>query len=62
MFIANCIWWLARKPEAWKKLREEVAALGEDTPLTFDVLRNMVYLNGVMNESKRTIAHATIQN
>lgn len=52
MFIANCIWFLARHPEAWDKLREEVAALGKDAPLTFDVLRNMPYLNGVMNESK----------
>lgn len=55
MFIANCIWHLARHPHAWEKLREEVASLGENAPLTFDVLRNMVYLNGVMNESEYLI-------
>ncbi|KAF5860348.1 hypothetical protein ETB97_001709 [Aspergillus alliaceus] len=47
MFIANCIWYLARNPHAWEKLCHEVAALGENAPLTFDVLRNMPYLNGL---------------
>jgi hypothetical protein len=55
MFIANCIWYLARHPEAWEKLRHEVAALGKDAPLTFDVLRTMPYLNGVMNESESEV-------
>jgi cytochrome P450 monooxygenase len=52
IFISNCIWFLARHPDAWEKLRQEVAALGEDAPLTFDVLRNMTYLNGIMSESE----------
>ncbi|KUI71756.1 Nonribosomal peptide synthetase 14 [Cytospora mali] len=51
MFIANCIWYLARNPDSWEKLRQEFAALGKDAPFTFDVLRNMPYLNGVMNET-----------
>jgi cytochrome P450 monooxygenase len=51
IFISNCIWYLARHPDAWEKLRQEVAALG-DAPLTFEILRNMKYLNGVLNESK----------
>jgi len=51
IFIANCLWYLARHPEAWEKLRKEVAALG-DKELTFEVLRNMTFLNGVLNESE----------
>ncbi|KAF4911602.1 Cytochrome P450 monooxygenase tenA [Colletotrichum viniferum] len=60
MFIANCIWYLARHPEAWEKLRQEVAEHG-NKPLTFDVLRNMVYLNGVMNETHRLIPNNVTQ-
>jgi cytochrome P450 len=52
MLISNCIWYLARYPDAWAKLRQEVLALGKDAPLSFDTLRNMTYLNGVINESK----------
>ncbi|KAB8067550.1 cytochrome P450 [Aspergillus leporis] len=61
MFIANCIWYLARNSHAWEKLRHEVAALGENAPLTFDVLRNMPYLNGVMNETHRLIPNNVTQ-
>lgn len=50
IFICNCLWHLARHPGAWAKLREEVASLG-DTPVTFEVIRNMKFLNGVLNES-----------
>lgn len=52
IFISNCLWHLARQPEVWTKLRAEVSELGPDTPLTFETLRNMKYLNGVLNESK----------
>lgn len=55
MLIANCIWYLARYPDAWTKLRQEVLGLGKESALTFDVLRNMTYLNGVINESKSTL-------
>lgn len=51
IFISNALWHLARHPEAWQKLREEVLACGDEQP-TFESLRNMTYLNGVMNESK----------
>jgi cytochrome P450 monooxygenase len=51
IFISNCLWHLARYPKAWEKLRQEVSALG-DKPLTFEILRNMTYLQGVLNESK----------
>ncbi|KZL83307.1 cytochrome p450 52a13 [Colletotrichum incanum] len=54
IFISNCIWWLSRHPEAWEKLRREVLGHG-DTPLTFETLRNMKYLNCVMNETHRII-------
>ncbi|KAK0120179.1 hypothetical protein ONS95_011585 [Cadophora gregata] len=60
IFISNCIWYLARHPEAWDKLRQEVAALG-DAPLTFQILRNMKYLNGVLNETHRLIPNNVTQ-
>lgn len=50
IFIGHCLYYLARNPDAWKRLREEVAAIG-DTPITFEMLRNMKHLNGVLNES-----------
>nr|A0A482NAF7.1 RecName: Full=Cytochrome P450 monooxygenase iccC; AltName: Full=Ilicicolin H biosynthesis cluster protein C [Talaromyces variabilis]QBQ83705.1 ring expansion P450 [Talaromyces variabilis] len=61
IFISNCLWHLARHPEVWKKLREEVFALGEETPLTFEILRNMKYLNGVLNETHRVIPNNVTQ-
>lgn len=51
VFISNCVWWLARYPDVWDKIRQEVHELG-DIPMNFSVLRNMKYLNCVMNESK----------
>lgn len=51
VFISNCVWWLARYPNVWDKIRQEVHELG-DIPMKFSVLRNMKYLNCVMNESK----------
>ncbi|RYP62899.1 hypothetical protein DL770_009508 [Monosporascus sp. CRB-9-2] len=61
IFISNCIWYLARHPDAWEKLRQEVMALGKDAPLTFDILRNMTYLNGVLNETHRLIPNNVTQ-
>ncbi|KAK7422043.1 hypothetical protein QQX98_001784 [Neonectria punicea] len=52
IFISNCIWHLARHPEAWEKLRQEVLA-HDDAPLTFEALRNMKYLQCVLNETHR---------
>lgn len=51
IFISNCVWHLARNPQAWAKLREEILAHG-DEPLTFEALRNMKYLQSCLNESK----------
>ncbi|RDL32694.1 Uncharacterized protein BP5553_09150 [Venustampulla echinocandica] len=60
IFISNCIWHLARHERVWKELRKEVLALG-DQPLTFDVLRNLPYLNGVMNETHRLLPNNVTQ-
>lgn len=51
IFISNCIWHLARHPNSWEKFRQEVAVHGE-APLTFEALRNMKYLQGILNESE----------
>ena len=51
ILISNAFYALARNPRVWAKLREEVTALG-DTPLNFELLRGMKYVNWVLNESK----------
>ncbi|OAA53532.1 Cytochrome P450 [Cordyceps fumosorosea ARSEF 2679] len=60
IFIAHCLYFLARHPDAWRKLREEVTAVG-DAPITFELLRNMKYLNGIMNETHRLIPNNVTQ-
>ncbi|EHK20480.1 uncharacterized protein TRIVIDRAFT_49165 [Trichoderma virens Gv29-8] len=60
IFISNCIWHLARDPEAWQKLRKEVLEYG-DKPVTFESLRNMPYLNGVLNETHRLTPNNIVQ-
>ncbi|KAL2810745.1 cytochrome P450 [Aspergillus granulosus] len=52
IFISNCIWHLARHPDAWERCREEVLAHG-DAPITFEALRGMKFINGVLNETHR---------
>ena len=52
IFISNVFWNMARHPEVYRKVREEVLAVGEDTPLTYETLRTMKYLDAVLNESK----------
>lgn len=52
IFISNVFWNMARHPEVYQKVREEVLAIGEDTPLTYETLRTMKYLDAVLNESK----------
>lgn len=51
IFISNVFWNLARRPDVWAKVREEVLDVGS-APLTFERLRAMKYLNSVMNESR----------
>ncbi|QGI68450.1 hypothetical protein CEK27_012421 [Fusarium fujikuroi] len=60
VFISNCVWWLARYPDVWDKIRQEVHELG-DISMNFSVLRNMKYLNCVMNETNGK-AHRMIPN
>lgn len=52
IFISNCIWHLARRPDAWGKCRAEVLAHG-DAPITFEALRGMKYVTGILNETHR---------
>lgn len=61
IFISNCLWHLARHPEAWEKCRQEIAAHG-DAPLTFEALRGFKYINGVLNESKFLFSSWTDEN
>lgn len=42
---------MARRPEIWKKLREEILTLGGRKP-SFEDLKSMTYLTWVLNESK----------
>ncbi|KAL6895172.1 cytochrome P450 [Trichoderma longibrachiatum] len=60
IFISNCIWHLARDREAWQKLRKEVLDYG-DQPITFESLRSMPYLNGVLNETHRLTPNNIVQ-
>ena len=50
ILISNAFYALARHPEIWEKLRKEVESIG-GTPLTFESLRSLKYLNWVLNES-----------
>lgn len=51
IFVSNVVWNLARHPECYAKVREEVLSHG-DVPLTYETLRSMKYLDAVLNESK----------
>lgn len=50
ILISHILWNLARHPQIYEKCRQEVLAVG-DAELTFSVLRNMKYLNAVLQES-----------
>ena len=52
IFISNVFWNLARHPDVYAKVREEVLSVGEDAPLTYECLRSMKYLDAVLNESE----------
>ena len=49
--ISDIFFHLARNPDVWKKLREEVLALDDKETLSFEVLKSMKYLQSVINES-----------
>lgn len=48
--LTNVWFVLAKRPDVWMKLREEVDALSGEQP-TFEQIKNMKYLKYVMNES-----------
>ena len=53
---ASCIFFiLARNPEAWEKLRNEIANIRE--PVTFELLKSMKYLKWTLNECEFTAMH-----
>jgi len=60
IFISNVFWNLARLPKVYAKVREEVLAVGKDTPLTYEILRTLKYLEAVLNESKIVLFTASI--
>lgn len=49
--LSNLFFMLAKHPEVWHKLREEVATLEGRTP-TYEQLRNLTYLKYCLNECK----------
>lgn len=42
---------LARRPDIWNKLREDVLKLGKKAP-SYEDVKSMTYLNWILNESK----------
>ena len=49
--VSNIFFFLARHPKVFEKLRKEVESIG-DVPLSFEVLKSMLYVRYVYNESK----------
>ena len=49
--VSNAFFHLARNPEAWAKLRDEIVEK-VDQPLTHELLASFKYLNWVLKESK----------
>ena len=49
--IGNAIFQLSRDQDRWEKLRGEALSIG-DTPLTFEILKDMHYLQYIIKESK----------
>ena len=49
--VSSIFFFLARHPKAFEKLRKEVVSIG-DVPLTFEVLKSMLYVRYVYNESE----------
>ncbi|KAE8153457.1 cytochrome P450 [Aspergillus avenaceus] len=60
IFISHILWNLARHPEVYEKCRQEVLAVG-DGDLSFSVLRNLKYLNGVLQETHRLYPNGVTQ-
>ncbi len=54
ILISNTLFFLARKPELWAKLRADSVALG-DQPLTFELLMSLQFFRYVINETLRLV-------
>lgn len=52
ILIANALFYLARNPELWAKLREQSLAI-RDEPLTFELLVSLQLFRDVINETLR---------
>ncbi|KAI9691124.1 MAG: hypothetical protein M1822_008744 [Bathelium mastoideum] len=50
--VSNIFFFLARHPKVFEKLRKEVESIG-DVPLTFEVLKSMLYVRYIYNETLR---------
>ncbi|RFU78914.1 cytochrome p450 [Trichoderma arundinaceum] len=60
IFISHILWNLARHPDVYAKCREEVISHGK-SELTFEALRNMKYLNNILNETHRLYPNGVTQ-
>ncbi|KAM5440986.1 hypothetical protein MferCBS31731_004125 [Microsporum ferrugineum] len=61
IFISNIFWNLARYPDVYARVREEVLSAGENAALTYECLRNMKYLQAVLNETHRLYPNGIMQ-
>ncbi|KAF7938626.1 uncharacterized protein EAE98_000964 [Botrytis deweyae] len=52
---SSMLFLLARSPESWGKLREEVAAIAPEQELTFEFLKSLKYVQAVIDETLRLI-------
>ena len=54
--LGNVWFVLAKRPDVWVKLRQEVDALNGEQP-TYEQIKNMKYLKYVLNESNVSQIH-----
>ena len=57
--LSNVFHVLARRPDVYRKLREEAESVG-NVPLTFEVLKSMKYTQWVINEGRKCQFSMTI--
>lgn len=51
VLMSNIFWTLARNPEMWRNLQDEVATLNGGLP-TYETLKNMKYLSNILKEGR----------
>jgi len=52
--LTNFLFYLARSPEVWQKIRQECLAVATDRP-TFEELRGLKYLTNCVREGKESV-------